>query len=204
MHGANEPPGSRTGTALAAPGKVSPSDHRVTQCAGAVADVAVTTALFPARRTMVAAWMTARLLDVTSLTVVGIGLLAGLDGDPRPAAQAARVPRRVAENDIPGPISIPRSGSPSMAAGMVMLGQRPDRRRKTTGRRTTAGRPPLLGGGRLLGGGAGAAEAGWADARPAPKSTAAATAVIARTATGGVSVLRAMSLSAFSRANRER
>ena len=49
-------------TGLAAPGRVSPSVHRMTQRPGAVADVAVTMALCPAGRTILASGTTARLL----------------------------------------------------------------------------------------------------------------------------------------------
>ena len=82
----------------------------------------MTTALFPGGRTMVATWMTARLLDVTSLTVVGIVLPAevrtAIRGQPRKRHEAWDVLRKTI---FQARFPIPRSGSPSMAAGMVML-----------------------------------------------------------------------------------
>ena len=58
VHVAN--PGAMTG--LVAPGRVSPSDHRMTHPAGAVADVAVTMALCPEARTIRLSGIEARLL----------------------------------------------------------------------------------------------------------------------------------------------
>src|ERR1700759_1493860 len=74
----NEPDGSRTVTGAAAPGRGRPGVHFITQAAGAVADMALTTAVPPGLSVIRLSGTAARLLYLTSATAVATAWPAAL------------------------------------------------------------------------------------------------------------------------------
>src|SRR6202042_2936288 len=180
-HGANEPAGPGTATGRAAPGRVSPSVHRVTHRPGAVADVTVTMALCPADRTILVSGTGARLLYVTLLTVVATVFPAVLRtticGQPRSEHAVLETLRKTI---FQARFAIPSSGSPAMALGTLMCrsaawqGEGEATLATVAEVAEVAEVPAGAGGG------------------PAARTTAATAAVIARRTAGALSALRAM------------